>query len=420
MRALARRLHWVRSTMSQAPSANVTTRPAIASSAEARSEPNRRAESIEQTPEPRRRRRRGGSDDALAVGARVSAWKVEAELGRGGMASVHAVVHTKFGKRAAIKIAHRSVIGDHLSADTFLREARIVHAVDHPAVIDVFATGSNEGRPYLVMERLAGKTLGQRVDEGPPMPRKEAITYLLELCDVLHAAHEAGIVHRDVKLDNVFVCDAPFADGRRVKLLDWGVARIEGEDDPFRGLIAGTLTYVAPEQIRGDSLSPAADVYSLAVLAYHLLCRRPPFQAANDLTLIHMHLRAEPPKPSIAWPEIPHALENLLLSMLAKTPEARPSLATVETVLRQCIDEVDSASMRFADGSRTNIPLPALESPWTRWLMTKRTAPILDEAAAHDPFGRPVLPFVPGFRYRWMGLAVLLAAGATLLSALNI
>ena len=178
------------------------------------------------------------------------------------MASVHAVVHAKFGKKAAIKIAHRSVIGDHLTADTFLREARIVHTVDHPAVIDVFATGSNDGRPYLVMERLTGKTLGQRVDQGPLMPRREAITYLLELCDVLQAAHDAGIVHRDVKLDNVFVCDAPFADGRRVKLLDWGVARVDGEDDPFRGLIAGTLTYVAPEQIRGDALSPAADVYN--------------------------------------------------------------------------------------------------------------------------------------------------------------
>jgi serine/threonine-protein kinase len=336
------------------------------------------------------------------------------------MASVHSVVHTKFGKRAAIKIAHRSVIGDHLSADTFLREARVVHAVDHPAVIDVFATGSNDGRPYLVMERLTGKSLGQRVDAGPPMPRREAIGYLLELCDVLHAAHDAGIVHRDIKLDNVFVCDAPFADGRRVKLLDWGVARIEGEEDPFRGLIAGTLTYVAPEQIRGDTLSPAADVYSLAVLAYHLLCRRPPFSASNDLALIHLHLRAEPPPPSIAWPDAPHAIEGLLLRMLAKTPEARPGLAEVESVLRASMDDVDIIAMRFADGSRTNIPLPALDSPWTRWLMTKRVAPAIESLAqgdVHDILGRPVLP-APPFRLGWIALATVAAGIVTLLSAL--
>jgi eukaryotic-like serine/threonine-protein kinase len=390
-------MHWLRSTMT----ANVSTRPVA-----------------EQTPPVRRRR--GKPDDALAVGSRVSAWKVESELGRGGMASVYAVVHTKFGKRAAIKIAHRSVLGDQFSADTFLREARIVHAVDHPAVIDVFATGSNDGRPYMVMERLSGKTLGQCVDEGPPLRRGDAVRHLLELCHVLRAAHDAGIVHRDVKLDNVFVCDTPFADGRRIKLLDWGVARVDGEEDPFRGLIAGTLTYVAPEQIRGDALTPAADVYSLAVLAYHLLCRRPPFKANNDLALIHLHLRAEPPAPSIAWPEIPHVLEELLLRMLAKTPEARPSLDEVESVLRSVEDDVDETLMRFADGSKANIPVPALESPWTRWLMTRRIAPVIDsveQGDVQDVLGRPVLP-APPFKLGWMAVATVAAAIAALVAAL--
>jgi serine/threonine protein kinase len=374
------------------------------------------------------RRRRGRPDDALAVGSRVSSWRVESELGRGGMASVHSVVHAKFGKRAAIKIAHKSVIGDHLSTDTFLREARIVHMVDHPAVIDVFATGSCDGRPYLVMEKLTGKTLGQIVDDGPAIDRRDAVGYLLELCDVLRAAHQAGIVHRDVKLDNVLVCDTPFADGRRVKLLDWGVARIDGEDDPFRGLIAGTLTYVAPEQIRGDALTPAADVYSLAVLAYHLLCRRAPFEAGNDLALIHLHLRAEPPRPSIAWTEIPEAIEDLLLRMLAKQPEARPSLDDVERVLRACIDEVDPASARFAEGSKVDIALPRaqMDSSWMRWLMVKHGGPELftlptvgaanDDAPIHDVLGRPIL--APPFRISWMVLAAVATGIATLLSAL--
>jgi serine/threonine-protein kinase len=343
------------------------------------------------------------------------------------MASVHAVVHAKFGKRAAIKIAHRSVIGDNLSTDTFLREARIVHMVDHPSVIDVFATGSCDGRPYLVMEKLTGKTLGQLVDDGPEIPRRDAVGYLLELCDVLRAAHEAGIVHRDVKLDNVMVCDTPFADGRRVKLLDWGVARIEGEDDPFRGLIAGTLTYVAPEQIRGDALTAAADVYSLAVLAYHLLCRRPPFSAGNDLTLIHQHLRAEPPRPSIAWPDVPEALEDLLLRMLAKQPEARPTLDDVERVLRACIDEVDSATARFAEGSKVNIALPAeqMDSSWMRWLMVKSGGPEMfaqpagaanEDLPIYDVLGRPIL--APPFRISWMVAAAFAAGLATLLAAL--
>src|SRR6185312_2287917 len=160
------------------------------------------------------RRRRGRPDDALPVGSKVSSWRVEGELGRGGMASVHAVTHSKFGKRAAIKIAHRSVLTDQYSSRTFLREARIVHRIQHPAVIDVFATGSCDGRPYLVMEKLEGMSLGSRVDNGL-VARGEALEILLELCDVLRAAHAVGVVHRDLKLDNVYICADTFSGGRR-------------------------------------------------------------------------------------------------------------------------------------------------------------------------------------------------------------
>jgi eukaryotic-like serine/threonine-protein kinase len=331
------------------------------------------------------------------------------------MSSVHAVVHAKFGKRAAIKIAHRSVLGTGgMSAKTFLREARVVHAVEHPAVIDVFATGTYDGRPYLVMEKLVGTPLGRRVDAGP-IPRCEAIDILLELCHVLRAAHGAGIVHRDLKLDNVFLCDVPFADGRRVKLLDWGVAHVEGEDDPFCGLIAGTLTYVAPEQIRGDGLSGAADVYSLAVLAYHLLCRRPPF-AGSDLSLLQMHLRAEPPLPRAAWSEVPPQLDQLLVRMLAKQPADRPSLDEVEDVLRASRDIVEQP-MQFAEGSAANIPVPVMadERAWyTRWLKARSAMPV-DPAEVLDG---PMLSLAPPFRATWIALGLGAAALAALLSAL--
>jgi serine/threonine-protein kinase len=349
------------------------------------------AESVPLPPPAPARRRRARPDDALPVGSRVSSWRVERELGRGGMASVHAVTHLKFGKRAAIKIAHRSVLSDQYTPATFLREARIVHRIEHPAVIDVFATGTCEQRPYLVMERLAGMSLGARVDDGP-VPRGEALEILLELVYVLRAAQADGVVHRDLKLDNVFVCDEPFSGTRRVKLLDWGVALVEGEDDPFRGLIAGTLTYVAPEQIRGDSLTPAADIYSLAVVAYHLLCRRPPFAARSDLELIHLHLRADPPPPSIAWPTIPDALDDLLVAMLAKDPQERPSLDEVERVLKQMLAQI--------------APVPR---------------PLFDDVPAKPPvdmLGRPAILPCPPFSIAWMGLAALLACLAGLISAL--
>jgi serine/threonine-protein kinase len=308
------------------------------------------------------------------------------------MASVYAVVDPRRDRRAAIKIAHRSVLDRRFTPATFLREARIARSIAHPAVIDVFGTGSCEGRPYLVMEALGGSALGQRLDAGPPLPRDEAIAILLELCEVLRASHAAGIVHRDIKLDNVFLLDTPLPDGRRVKLLDWGVAHVAGEDDPFRGMIAGTLTYVAPEQVQGDALTPAADVYSLAVLAYHLLCGRPPFAARSEVALVHLHLHAEPPRPSIAWPEIPSDLEATLLAMLAKDPADRPSLERVEEELRAARGPVARAG----------------EPSWSvRWLRARAgTVPVVS-----DVLGRPTLP-VPRFRAPWIAVAV--AVGALL------
>jgi serine/threonine-protein kinase len=282
----------------------------------------------------RRRPRRTPRRDTLASGERIGAWRVDGELGRGGMGSVYAVTHHGFGKRAALKLCHGSILSEAFTRETFLREARIVHRVDHPGVCDVFATGTYRGRPYLAMERLTGETLGARLERGWP-PREERLAILMEVCEVLAKAHAAGVVHRDLKLDNVFVLDAPGAGGRRIKLLDWGVARVLGEPDPLRDLIAGTLTYVAPEQIRGEELTPAADVYSLAVLAYQVLLGEAPFASKIDYELLRMHLKAAPPPPDRQWPEIPGELAATLLAMLAKDPAQRPPVTEVRRVLAQ-------------------------------------------------------------------------------------
>jgi serine/threonine-protein kinase len=268
----------------------------------------------------------------LARGERVGAWRVDSSLGQGGMGSVYAVTHSEFGKRAALKLCHAALLGTRFTIDTFLREARVVHLVDHPGVCDVFATGIHEGLPYLAMERLAGRTLAAHL-ERRPLAREDALALLIELCDVLGAAHAAGIVHRDLKLDNVFVLDTPGPGGRRTKLLDWGIARIIGVPDPMRGMIAGTLMCIAPEQLLGDDIGPAADVYALAVLAYQLLFGAPPFTGACDLVLLRAHLNAEPPRPGALWPKIPAGLEELLLAMLSKDPAARPSIGEVARIL---------------------------------------------------------------------------------------
>ena len=265
--------------------------------------------------------------DVLEPETRIGPWRIERMLGRGGMAVVYAVVHTGFGKRAALKLAHRTNIESVFAAGAFLREARTVHLIDHPATADVFATGKFDGRPYLVMERLAGVTLGQRLRDEP-LPRDEALAILLELCNVLSVAHAAGIVHRDLKLDNVFVLDRG-----GIKLLDWGFARYVYEEDPLHGMVAGTLTYAAPEQFRGEAITSATDVYSLGVLGYQLLLGSPPFFADDQISWMRMHLDAAPPPPTSLAPDLLEELAELLLSMIAKRPSDRPSITAITKTL---------------------------------------------------------------------------------------
>jgi serine/threonine protein kinase len=149
-----------------------------------------------------------------------------------------------------------------------------------------------------------------------------------------------------------------------VRLLDWGVAHISSEADPLRGMIAGTLTYVAPEQVLGRPITTAADIYSLGVLAYHVLLGGPPFTApaGKDLDLIGMHLRLPPPTPASRWPEIPDALAAVLVAMLAKDPADRPTLAAIAAVLE----------------ATRNPPAPAPKRRSRSWLAAIPAVPPID------------------------------------------
>src|SRR6185503_16685189 len=156
--------------------------------------------------------------------------------------------------------------------------------------------------------------------------------------------HAANIVHRDLKLDNVFLIDNAEDPGTpRIKLLDWGIAKVISNDvrHTIEGQLVGTPQYLAPEQARGGAVSPQTDVYSLGVMAYELFLEQLPFEAETSAEIMAMHLRATPPQPSELWPDIPRALEALLLAMLAKDPDARPSMLTVAHSLEIVRDELD-------------------------------------------------------------------------------
>jgi eukaryotic-like serine/threonine-protein kinase len=293
-------------------------------------------------------------------GTLLGDWSVEQKIGEGGMGIVYAAVHAEIGKRAALKVIRLDACSDASSAERFVQEARLVNQIGHPNIVDIFHIGRlHDGRPYLVMELLRGQTLGERIAAGR-VPSGEAIELLLQICGALDAAHAHGVVHRDLKPDNIFVVET--RSGPVVKLVDWGIAKLNDTSMSSTamtrtGALVGTPQYLSPEQARGKVVDERTDLYSLGVIAYELLLEEPPFTADNVADLIAMHLREPVPAPSEVWPDIPPALERLLVAMLAKTPDGRPNLPTIIEVLEQSRGELAARHesrrhvLRTANGS---------------------------------------------------------------------
>jgi serine/threonine-protein kinase len=294
--------------------------------------------------------------DGLLPGVKAGPWIVERELGRGGMGSVYAVVHEEIGKRAALKVVHARLLGPGFNADRMLLEAKVVNQVGHPNIVDIFETGTlPDGRPYIVMERLEGQPLSFRADESKILP-DQVIAILLQVCDALIASHAAGVIHRDLKLDNVFLVDNPDNPATpKVKLLDWGIAKVIDHETnrtvrhTIDGQLVGTPQYLSPEQARGADVSPQSDVYSLGVMAYELFLEQLPFEAETSAEIMAMHLRATPPPPRELWPDIPDQLEALILTMMAKVPDNRPSMLEVAHSLEAVRSELDQRRSKAAD-----------------------------------------------------------------------
>ena len=283
----------------------------------------------------------------LSAGTVVGEYTIDRKLGDGGMATVYGATHPLIGKKAAIKVMDPALSLDAGLVERFVLEARAVNAIGHPNIVDVFSFGRlGDGRSYFVMEWLQGETLYDRMWERRPT-LDETLDILDQVCDALEAAHEKGIVHRDLKPANVFLCPVR---GRRdlVKLLDFGVAKLIampgdlGDADPLTrppqtmtGQVVGTPDYISPEQARAKPVDGKTDVYALGVIAYEMVLGRRPFEADNSADVVRMHLADAPPSPRSLWPEIPSALEELLLRMLHKNAAKRPSPAEARSIIRE-------------------------------------------------------------------------------------
>ena len=254
-------------------------------------------------------------------------YRVDSRIARGGMATVFTGVDTRLDRAVAIKIMHAGLGDDDDFAARFVREARAAARLNHPNVVAVFDQGSDDGTVFLVMEYVAGSTLRDLVRDKAPLPPRRAVALLEQVLAALSAAHEAGLVHRDVKPENVLI--AP--DGR-IKVADFGLARAVSSTTAATatsGLLIGTVSYLAPELVLNQGADARCDVYACGVVLYELLTGRKPHEGESPIQVAYKHVHEDVPPPSLRAPGTPPYLDALVARATARDRDLRPADARV-------------------------------------------------------------------------------------------
>jgi len=262
------------------------------------------------------------------------------------MATVYEAAHTVLPRRAALKVMHGDLRRQPGMATRVVQEASILDSVRHPGVVRVYDCNVlPDHRPWFAMELVEGDTLANRLHDVTALPPVEAATLLADVADVLAAVHKTGVVHRDLKPDNL-LC-TPTDRDYPIRVLDWGVARMGPIGRlTIDGLTPGTPIYMSPEQATGHDIGPACDLYSLGVIAYEALTGRPPFDGRSLAEVVYMHLTCEPP-PLEGRCDAPLELCSLVTAMLAKEPAVRPTASEVRDAARAIARELSQAYEEF-------------------------------------------------------------------------
>jgi serine/threonine-protein kinase len=262
-------------------------------------------------------------------------YRVIARLARGGMATVYEGVDTRLDRPVALKVMHPGLAEDHAFVARFSQEARSAARLSHPGVVAVYDQGEDSGTVFLAMEFVRGRTLRDLLRERGRLSPREALDVLEPVLAALGAAHRAGLVHRDVKPENVLLAD----DGR-VKVADFGLARAAttgaASQSTQHGVLIGTVAYLSPEQVQQGRTDTRSDVYSAGILLYEMLTGGPPFSGDNPMAVAFQHVHEDVPAPSAAVPGLSPELDRLVATATSRAPDARPAdadrlLALVET-----------------------------------------------------------------------------------------
>ena len=330
------------------------------------------------------------------VGTTVDPDEVFELLGQGGFGAVHRARHRVLGTEVALKVLWPDQADDPTHVQRFLQEARAAAAIGSPYIVAVSDAGQTaDGVVYLAMELLRGLDLRAELRERGALPLREAVALGLELLAGLIAAHDAGIIHRDLKPGNIFLAETP--EGRRVKLLDFGISKVRGAKTlTAAGMVLGTPQYMAPEQLEGSrQLDHRADLFSLGCILYELITSEVPIPGRGYEVILKRVQGLRPPDIRERVPSIPPQLADVVMRALAFDPDARwPDARTMQAALR-------SAGAELGGGPPSTAPRPRDSAP---------TTPLHTLAPRAARYGLPVAIGV---------MACLLAAGGGLLSVLG-
>lgn len=332
---------------------------------------------------------------APTPGTIIDAYRIDGTIGAGSMGEVYRAIDVGLNRKVALKLLsdkHRE--NPELRA-RFIREGRAVAAVSHPNVVQVFATGTYDGRPYIAMEFLDGVDLGTYVERNGPLDSVTAAQVLLDSASGLEAAARAGLIHRDVKPSNL----VRLTDGK-VKVTDFGLAKpVDPANEPqltALGVVVGTPDYIAPEQARGDKIDERVDIYALGGTAYFLLTGVPPFRTGKPgedkyLKVVARHLKNPAPDAKTVRPDLDAELSALARKMMEKPAAQRPTYAELHDALAGILVRLapaDASRLLMRDRSRP-ITIPPPQLPDEPYDASAPSASLAADAAA---FSQRLIP----------------------------
>ena len=303
-------------------------------------------------------------------------YEVRSLIGHGGMAEVHLGFDTRLSRIVAIKMLRSDLARDSIFQARFRREAQSAASLNHPNIVSVYDTGEEtvtgpDGRsisvPYIVMEYVEGHTVKELLSDGTPVPINEAISIVSGILSALEYSHSQNLVHRDIKPGNIMLT----GDGK-VKVMDFGIARALTDSQATMtqtNAVVGTAQYLSPEQARGEQVDARSDLYSTGVVLFELLTGRPPFTGDSAVAVAYQHVQQLPPTPSSVTPDIPEALDRVVMKALAKDREQRYSSAGSMLV----------DLMRASRGGNVNAPETAV------WAQTQTLTPTQGSSAQGTP-----------------------------------